>query len=172
MDYSSFVHGILQAKNIRVGCHFLWIFLTQGSNPRLLCLLHWQVCSLPLAPPGKPLQCIIYLVNWVSNCLWDTRNKHEIDVSFSSLGKENSGLVKDRDAKSLQSYLTLWDPVDYSPPGSSVHRTLQARILNWVAIPSSRKSSRPRDWTCINCGTCIAGRFFTIWAINKVQKTG
>ena len=42
-------------KSTRVDCHFLLqgLFLTQGSNPRLLCLLHWQVDSLPLAPPGK-----------------------------------------------------------------------------------------------------------------------
>ena len=39
--------------------------------------------------------------------------------------------------KSLQSYLTLWDTMDYSPPGSSVHGLLQARILEWVAMPSS-----------------------------------
>ena len=44
-------------KNTGVGCHFLLqgIFLTQGSNLRLLHPLHWQVVSLPLAPPGKPL---------------------------------------------------------------------------------------------------------------------
>ena len=36
-----------------------------------------------------------------------------------------------------QSCLTLWDPMDYSPPGSSVHGILQARILKWVAMPSS-----------------------------------
>ena len=43
-------------KNTGVGCHALLqgIFSTQGSNPHLLCLLHWQVGSLPLAPPGKP----------------------------------------------------------------------------------------------------------------------
>ena len=41
-------------------------------------------------------------------------------------------------AQSLQSRPTLWDPMDYSPPGSSVHRILQARILQWVAMPSSR----------------------------------
>ena len=40
--------------------------------------------------------------------------------------------------KVAQSYLTLYDPVDYSPPGSSVHGILQARILKWVAMPSSR----------------------------------
>ena len=43
---------------------------------------------------------------------------------------------------------------------SSVHGILQARILEWVAIPFSRGSSWPRDWTRVSC---IAGRFFTIW---------
>ena len=42
--------------------------------------------------------------------------------------------------------LTLWDPMDCSPPGSSIHRILQARILEWVASPFSRGSSWPRDW--------------------------
>ena len=48
-------------------------------------------------------------------------------------------------AKSLQSCLTHCDPMDCSPPGSSVHGILQARILEWVAMPSSRGPSRPRD---------------------------
>ena len=48
-------------------------------------------------------------------------------------------------AKSLQACLTLQEPMDCSPPGSSVHGILQARILEWVAMPFSRGSSRPRD---------------------------
>ena len=48
-------------------------------------------------------------------------------------------------AKSLQLCLTLWDPMNCSPPGSSVHGILQARILEWVAMPFSRVSSWPRD---------------------------
>ena len=48
-------------------------------------------------------------------------------------------------AQLLQSCLTLRDSMDYSPPGSSVHGILQARILEWVAMPSSRGSSRTRD---------------------------
>ena len=51
--------------------------------------------------------------------------------------------------ESLQSCPTACDPMDCSPPGSSVHGILQARILEWVAMPSSRGSSRPRDQTCI-----------------------
>ena len=49
------------------------------------------------------------------------------------------------------SCLTLCDPVDCSPPGSSVHEILQARILEWVAMPSSGGSSRPRGRTCLSC---------------------
>ena len=60
--------------------------------------------------------------------------------------------------------LTLFNLMDCSPPGSSVHGNLQARILGWVAMPFSRGSSRPRDWTCISCVSCIAGIFFTHWA--------
>ena len=64
-------------------------------------------------------------------------------------------------AKSLWSSPTLWNPMDCSPRGSSVHGILQARILDWVVMSSSRGSSWPRDWTCISCGSCNAGRFFT-----------
>ena len=51
--------------------------------------------------------------------------------------------------------------MDYSLPGSFVHGILQARILEWVAMPSSRGSSTPRDQTHVSCGCCIAGGFFT-----------
>ena len=61
MDYSLSVfsvHGILQARILGVGCCVLLqgIFLTQGLNSHLLCLLYWQADSLPLAPPGKLLE--------------------------------------------------------------------------------------------------------------------
>ena len=52
----------------------------------------------------------------------------------------------------------FWDPMDCSPPGSSVHEILQARILEWVAILFSRGSTRPRDQTHVSY---IVGRFFT-----------
>ena len=47
--------------------------------------------------------------------------------------------------------MSLWDSMNCSPPGSSVHGILQARILEWVAMPSSRGSSQPRDWTRVSC---------------------
>ncbi|CAI9151343.1 unnamed protein product [Rangifer tarandus platyrhynchus] len=51
--------------------------------------------------------------------------------------------------------LTLWDPTDCSPPGSSVHGIRQAIILEWVATPSSRRSSQPRDRTHGSYFSCI-----------------
>ena len=58
-------------------------------------------------------------------------------------------------AKSLQSCLTLCDHMDYSLPGSSVHGILQARILEWVAMPSSRGSSQSRDRTHLFYVFCV-----------------
>ena len=63
----------------------------------------------------------------------------------------------------LVSHVWLCNPVDYSPPGSSVRGILQARILAWVAISFSRRSSQPRDQTWVSC---IAGRLFTVSANN------
>ena len=61
---------------------------------------------------------------------------------------------------------TLCNPMDCSPPGSSVHGILQARILEWIAIFFSKGSSRPRDRAQVSC---IAGRFFTIWATGEAH---
>ena len=58
-----------------------------------------------------------------------------------------------------QSCSTHCNPIGYSPPGSSVHGILQARIVEWAAIPFSRGSSRPRDQKWVSC---IARRFFTV----------
>ena len=60
--------------------------------------------------------------------------------------------------------IVLCNPVDCSPPGFLVHGISQARILEWVAISFSRRSSPPRDWTWVSC---IAGRFFTIWTTRE-----
>ena len=62
---------------------------------------------------------------------------------------------------------TLCNPMDYSPPGASVHGMFQARILEWVAISSSRGSSRPRDWTA---SLALAGRFFHHWATTEYSS--
>ena len=65
-------------------------------------------------------------------------------------------------AKSLQSCLTLCDPMECSPPGSSVHGVLQARILEWVAMPPSRRSSWRGDWTCFSFVSCFGRQFLPL----------
>ena len=54
---------------------------------------------------------------------------------------------------------SLCNPMDCGPPGSSVCGILQSRILEWVAVPSPKGSSQPRDQTLVSC---VAGRFFTV----------
>ena len=66
-------------------------------------------------------------------------------------------------------FMSDCDPMDYSLPGSSVYGILQARILEWAAIPFSRGSFQPRDWTQVSH---IAGRFFTVWATRKPKNIG
>ena len=68
-----------------------------------------------------------------------------------------------------QSCPTLCHPMACSLPGSSIHGIFQARILEWVAISFSRRSSQPMDWTRVSR---IVGRCFTIWATREVQIYG
>ena len=77
--------------------------------------------------------------SWLLTLRWDL-------VCPSEMFLVGTGML----AKSLQSCPTICDFMNCSPPGSSVHGILQARILEWVAIPSSRGSFQPRDGTCIS----------------------
>ena len=77
-------------------------------------------------------------------------------------------------AKSLQSCLTVWDPMNCSPPGSLVYGILQARILKWVAMPSSRGCSWPWIEPASLTSPALAGRFFTTsttWAEVYLEVT-
>ena len=76
-------------------------------------------------------------------------------------------LKERKESEVTQSYPTLCSPVDCSPPGSSVHGILQARVLEWVAISFSRGSPRPRDRTCVPCVSCI-GR----WILSQLGHRG
>ena len=80
-----------------------------------------------------------------------------------------------------QLYPTLCDPMDCSPPGSSVHGIVLARILEWVAISSSRGSSWPRDQSASPAALALAGGLFTteppgkpipLWDIRKMERGG
>ena len=106
------------------------------------------------------LWCISCKQQWVFNPNWEyvswkrnTPNSHFCRTCHIGLCLPSFGLCMC--AKSLQSWLTLCKPRDYSPPGSFVHGILQARILEWVAMPFSRVSSRLRDWTLVSYISCI-----------------
>ena len=83
---------------------------------------------------------------------------------YQEIFSEFLAIVKRKKMKVLvaQSCPTLCDPMNCSPPAFSVHEILQARILEWVAIPFSRGSYWPRDQTWVSC---TAGKFLTIWAV-------
>ena len=65
----------------------------------------------------------------------------------------------EEESEVAQLYLTLCNPTDCNPPGSSIHGLSQARVLEWVAIPFSRGSSQPRDCTRVSR---TASGFFTV----------
>ena len=78
-----------------------------------------------------------------------------------------SSRCRKKESEVTQLCPTLCDPVECSPPASSVHGILQARILEWVAISFSRGSSRPRDRTQVSH---IAGRCFNLWATREATS--
>ena len=81
---------------------------------------------------------------------------YECLISYSLVRKWSRSVMSD----------SLW-PVNCSPPSSSVHGFLQARILEWVAISFSRGSSWPRDRTQVSY---IAGRCFNLCATREAQS--
>ena len=87
-------------------------------------------------------------------------------ISFRNLSAFTNIMIQS-ESKVAQSCPTLCNPMDCSPPGSSIHGILQTRILEWVAISCSRRSLRPRDWIQVSR---IVGRCFTIWATREVRK--
>ena len=101
--------------------------------------IHGQSCSASGQMTGQGLWCKDSLGSLVTTAL--------LVLSYQSVYMH---------AQPLQSCLTLCDPIDCSPPGSSVHGISQTRILEWAAISSSRGSSPPRDQTWVSCISFIA----------------
>ena len=124
-------------------------------------------CWFDTGPRPQGLKVLRVLLAFVSNL--STRLSFcspEVPSCFHSLchsgfwGLNKLGSKTESESEVTLSCPTLGDPMDCSPPGSSVHWTLQARILERVAISFSRGSSWPRDWTQVSC---IAGKRFTLW---------
>ena len=101
---------------------------------------------------GYPLQ-YSYLENSTDRGAWWTIVPSNFHWMFKLLCRCES--------ESCSVMSTLYDPMDCSPPDSSVHMIFQARILEWIAMPYSGGSSQPRFRTCVSYVSCIAGRFFT-----------
>ena len=115
---------------------------------------HWSVSPCP--PPGESSQ--LRGQTHVSHFFcWKTWS-----LPLAPPGKPHCGLV----AKSGR---TLCNPTDCGLPGPSVHGISQARKLEWTAI-SSRGSSRPRDWTCVSCVSCIGRQVLYHWATREAHN--
>ena len=91
----SSVHGILWARITGVGCQVLLqgIFLTQGSNPHFLCLLHWQSGSLPLAPSRKPIHINVYIYIYIYFFFFFLLRVHILMCSYDTYSQGKQGLT-------------------------------------------------------------------------------
>ena len=152
MHQESYFHGRLRISQLlwHVTFWFIWRLERNDTPGQKSVITEWmchswnQGCLFLSEAPQK------YLSYTLCFCL-DTTGLHQCfpDVCVCVY------------AKSLQLCLTLCNPRDCSPSGSCVHGILQARMLEWVAMPSSRGSSWPKEQTCVSC---IVGGFFTVWA--------
>ena len=125
---------------------------------------HFSILAGKISWPEEPGQATVHRVakswTWLSTQTCMHTHRHRVitvrllrwPVLYTWWKKVKVGVT--------QWCLTLWDLKDCSPPGFSVHRLFQARILEWVAIPFSRGSFLTRDETQVSC---TAGRFFTVW---------
>ena len=157
----SFLKAEANSVSYDASCMFVFIrlvklfiaFVSQQTIP-LACLPPF----IPSTPSPSPSENIT--INYCLFCsdrnlcfLWESR----MNVFVPMTHRHNIDSVRTCVFSRFESCPTLW-PLNCSPPGSSVHGILQARILEWVAMPSSRGSSWLRDQTHISC---TAGGFFT-----------
>ena len=134
-----------------------WKILGESNN-NLSCLSTWNVHEMWQLLEQRYCMNISIVYS---------KDTHQRSLSlFKIMLKENSAPVSILFISTplFASLNYICDPVDFSPPGSSVHGILQARILEWVAISFSRGSSWPRDWTQVSH---IAGRCFNLWATRE-----
>ena len=131
------------------------------SSELALCIRwpnYWSF-SFSISPSSEYSGLISFMMDWidflvVQGTLKSLLQHHSLKASIIVL-------MLIRKERKVQSCLTLCNHMDCSLPGSSVHGIFQARVLEWVAISFSRKSSWPRDRTQVSH---IAGRCFIVWA--------
>ena len=120
------------------------IFSTQGSNSGLP---HCRRILYQLSHKRSPR-----ILEWVAYPFARGSPPPRNQTGFSCIAGRFFTNWAIREACSVtQSCPTLWDPMDCSLPGSSVHGVFQARILEWVAMSPPRRPSQPRNRTCASC---------------------
>ena len=131
----------------------LFSILGQGTRSHMLqtkslnattkrsCMSQWRSKILWVATKTQSSQ--------IDKCFFKNGFKSQHNIMATSTASGNMMCVCVH-AKSLQSCPTLCNPMDFSPSGSNVQGILQARILEWVAMPSSRRSSQPGDRTPVS----------------------
>ena len=136
-----------------------WLLFLQSTGSSGMGLSGWslQDLELGLSSSGPPAQLLCTLWNLPGPGIWPM--SPALAGGFLSTAAPVSEWVI-----AAQSCPILCDPMVYSLPGSSVHRILQARILEWVVISFSRGSSWPRDRAQVSS---IAGKSFTIWVTGE-----
>ena len=168
MDYSP--PGSSPGKN--TGCHFLLqgTFPTQGSNPGLL---HCRQTLYPLSHQGslqfqsvgKQINVFIILV-WQPEYFYCVISRYYFRLEKTEI-VDREGLFYDY----VYTISHVWffaNPMDCSPPSSSVHGISQARVLEWVAISSSRGSSWSKGRMCVSSISGIGRKIVYHWATRKV----
>ena len=120
----------------------------------------WQIKTW--FKPHKWEACFILQAN-AENYVRNIKSVRKCFTSKETVRISSLVLLLIMSAKSFQSSPTLCDPMDYSLPGSSVYGILQARILECVAISSSRGSSQPRDWTHVSLVSCTGRQVLYHW---------
>ena len=142
---------------------FQWQFINTKKNPQFLCFFFFFVVVV-----GSTLVKIVGNIGFHSLFFSHGTYHYFKCIKFKELGLDQI-LKKTKVCCCLATKLcaTLCDPMDYSLPGSSVHGSLQARILEWVAISFSRGSSWSRDQTRVSC---IGRWFFTIELLLQMHK--
>ena len=132
-----------------------WWMVCLGNEPRLFC--HFWGCTILGDLAAWLFASLSYVSPFITTRQWSMKGIHSRGGIYMYTCSVTSGLC---------------DPMDYSPPGFSVHRILQARILEWTAISSSRESSWHRDGTLISCISCIGRRILYHWVSWEAHNRG
>ena len=133
------------------------IYLKWTNDCGGICYVHTILSSLPVYHGDSPHRPVCWLWSGPSVYMWTSSQDSNSLKADSESNTPSSCLSMSKlsectyiyklEVVVTQSCPTLYYPMDCSPPGSSVHRISQARILEWVAISFSRGSSWPWDWT-------------------------